>query len=311
MPKKGRQGRNSRSKPEPVTKRSSSEQKEAPTPASNDRDEKPRKKRAKNIAKKSNTEVSNENIPEKSELSDLNDIPQTQRMRVMERNRIAATKCRTRKRSEASTLASCEQQMEEQHRQLSSCFESLRHELYVLKTQLLQHTDCNCVLIQRYIANEAKKSVDRMTGEIGTLLQTPGPLALTSGAPVITSGAVNTPIAPSVPGSMPYTPDMTTSSSMEESLQTQSPMINGTGDVMETPYTKGFSGGDSGGSVPTPMMSGYRVPGMIPYNQETTGAEVGAYGLSQSDLINTQYAQEHQHLDYTNNMAWSPGWQTG
>lgn len=52
--------------------------------------------------------------------------------------------------------------MEEQNRYLSSCFDSLTTEIYYLKTQLLRHTHCNCVLIQEYITNEAKRCVDRL-----------------------------------------------------------------------------------------------------------------------------------------------------
>ena len=86
------------------------------------------------------------------------------RRRVLERNRIAATKCRLRKRDEASALASREHVMEDQNRYLLYCFDSLTTEIYNLKTQLLRHTDCGCVLIQKYIAHEAKKSVDNMLG---------------------------------------------------------------------------------------------------------------------------------------------------
>ncbi|KAM0200403.1 hypothetical protein ACHAPA_004869 [Fusarium lateritium] len=95
---------------------------------------------------------------------DEDDLPKDpRRRRILERNRIAATKCRLRKRDEASALASQEQAMEDQNRYLSSCFDSLTTEIYHLKTQLLQHTDCNCVLIQKYIANEAKRTVDGLS----------------------------------------------------------------------------------------------------------------------------------------------------
>lgn len=100
-------------------------------------------------------------LREKSE--DENPPRDPRRRRVLERNRIAATKCRLRKRDEASALASREQTMEDQNRYLSSCFDALTTEIYHLKTQLLRHTDCNCTLIQRYITNEAKKSVDGLT----------------------------------------------------------------------------------------------------------------------------------------------------
>lgn len=90
------------------------------------------------------------------------------RRRILERNRIAATKCRLRKRDEASALASQEQEMEEKHRRLAAYFDTLSAEIYHLKTQLLQHTHCNCILIQKYIAHEARKSVDNMVGGIST-----------------------------------------------------------------------------------------------------------------------------------------------
>ncbi|KAH7187026.1 hypothetical protein DER44DRAFT_904444 [Fusarium oxysporum] len=84
------------------------------------------------------------------------------RRRVLERNRIAANTCRLRKRDEALAIASREETMEDQNRYLMTCFDSLTVEVYHLKTQLLRHTECNCVLIQNYIANEAQKCVDRL-----------------------------------------------------------------------------------------------------------------------------------------------------
>ncbi|KAK2922543.1 Transcription factor Jun [Fusarium oxysporum f. sp. vasinfectum] len=99
---------------------------------------------------------------QQEELDD-GDLPKDpRRRRVLERNRIAANKCRLRKRDEALALASRKETMEDQNRYLVTCFDSLTVEVYHLKTQLLRHTDCNCVLIQNYIANEAQKCVDRL-----------------------------------------------------------------------------------------------------------------------------------------------------
>ncbi|KAI9158863.1 Transcription factor atf21 [Paramyrothecium foliicola] len=84
------------------------------------------------------------------------------RRRTLERNRVAAKKCRVRKRDEASALASREQAVEDQNRYLSTAYNSLTTEVYLLKTELLRHTHCNCTLIQEYIANEARRSVDKM-----------------------------------------------------------------------------------------------------------------------------------------------------
>jgi hypothetical protein len=95
--------------------------------------------------------------------------PQRQRRRrVLERNRLAATKCRTRKRDEASALAAREQEMEDDNRYLASVYDALTAEIYELKTQLLRHTECGCVLIQRYIASEAKRSVDNLVNGSGS-----------------------------------------------------------------------------------------------------------------------------------------------
>ena len=99
---------------------------------------------------------------QQKELDDGDLFKDPRRRRVLERNRIAATKCRVRKRDEASALASRGQAVEDQNRYLSTCFDLLTAEIYYLKTQLLLHTDCNCLPIQKYIANEAKKSVDRL-----------------------------------------------------------------------------------------------------------------------------------------------------
>ncbi|KAF4453962.1 Transcription factor atf21 [Fusarium austroafricanum] len=133
---------------------STSKEVSAPVPAPSSPKQKKRGRKPKGGAKDSGK------AREEIEL-DEDDLPKDpRRRRILERNRIAATKCRLRKRDEASALASQEQAMEDQNRYLSSCFDSLTAEIYHLKTQLLQHTDCNCVLIQKYIANEAKKTVD-------------------------------------------------------------------------------------------------------------------------------------------------------
>ncbi|KAF4345225.1 hypothetical protein FBEOM_816 [Fusarium beomiforme] len=90
------------------------------------------------------------------------DLPKDpRRHQVLERNRIAANKCRLRKRDEALALTSREEAMKDQNRYLLTCLNSLKAEIYHLKTELLRHTECNCVLIQNFIANEAHKCVDR------------------------------------------------------------------------------------------------------------------------------------------------------
>jgi hypothetical protein len=100
--------------------------------------------------------------------------------------------------------------MEDQNRQLSACFDSLRAEIYTLKTQLLQHADCGCLLVQEYIANEAKKSVDILLS--GRSLQPPS----SSVAPSCTSTST-------------------------ESTQTQSPITAVPGEDLQQPWVDGFA----------------------------------------------------------------------
>ncbi|KAI8720047.1 BZIP domain-containing protein [Fusarium sp. LHS14.1] len=76
--------------------------------------------------------------------------------RLQERNRVASNKFRIKKREDAKKLKTDEEDMERINRDLSSCVADLTLEVYQLKMRLLQHTDCDCALIQNYIANEAQ-----------------------------------------------------------------------------------------------------------------------------------------------------------
>jgi hypothetical protein len=79
--------------------------------------------------------------------------------KVQERSRIASNKFRFKKREAAKRLRAEEQDMERANRDLSSCVSDLTMQVYDLKMRLLQHTDCDCHLIQDYIANEAHQYI--------------------------------------------------------------------------------------------------------------------------------------------------------
>ncbi|KAG7421273.1 hypothetical protein ACKAV7_001914 [Fusarium commune] len=81
---------------------------------------------------------------------------------VQERNRIAANKCRMRKKQDQTRLQSVEQDMEQRHMMLSSCVDNLKEEVLYLKTQLLQHTSCDCTLIHHHIEKEAQRYADTL-----------------------------------------------------------------------------------------------------------------------------------------------------
>lgn len=78
----------------------------------------------------------------------------------LERNRRAAARCRGRQQNQTNALVSCVESLEDQHRQLSSIYNDLVEQVFQLKSEILSHGDCNCVLIQQYIKGEAQKAVD-------------------------------------------------------------------------------------------------------------------------------------------------------
>lgn len=79
--------------------------------------------------------------------------------KVEERNRTASNKFRRRKQEDEKKLESAEKTIEQINRDLSTCVTNLTLQVYNLKMKLLQHTDCDCALIQEYIANEAHRYI--------------------------------------------------------------------------------------------------------------------------------------------------------
>ena len=78
---------------------------------------------------------------------------------------MASNKFRVKKREDARRLKADEEDMERTNRDLSSCVADLTLEVYQLKIRLLQHTDCDCSLIQSYIANEANRYIKDLGDE--------------------------------------------------------------------------------------------------------------------------------------------------
>lgn len=78
---------------------------------------------------------------------------------IQERNRIASNKFRAKKNEDLLRLKASEQDIRRVHRELSACVADLTLEVYELKMQLLQHSGCDCALIQRYLAHESQRYV--------------------------------------------------------------------------------------------------------------------------------------------------------
>ena len=74
-----------------------------------------------------------------------------------ERNRIAAHKCRQKNKLNIQALQEQERHLTEQNRFLSEHAHLLKNEVLGLRTEILNHGNCDDELIQNYIADTAKK----------------------------------------------------------------------------------------------------------------------------------------------------------
>ncbi|RBA10994.1 hypothetical protein FPRO05_14319 [Fusarium proliferatum] len=95
--------------------------------------------------------------------------------KIQERNRIASNKFRVKKREDAKKLQVDKENMEQTNHKLLSSVSDLTQQVYELKTKLLQHNDCDCHLIQEYIANEANRYICDLGGDMKQ--QTTAPLS--------------------------------------------------------------------------------------------------------------------------------------
>ena len=86
----------------------------------------------------------------------------TQRRKSLERNRLAASKCRQKKKEWMHDLEDTKASMEKQHHNLLSEFTALTEEITQLKNSLVAHAGCNDPNIDGWINNEAAKYVQRV-----------------------------------------------------------------------------------------------------------------------------------------------------
>ncbi|KAL2312737.1 Transcription factor atf21 [Schizosaccharomyces pombe] len=85
-----------------------------------------------------------------------NETPDMKRRRFLERNRIAASKCRQKKKLWTQNLEKTAHVACEQSKALRILVSQLREEVICLKNQLLAHQDCNCEGIRQYLSSEAQ-----------------------------------------------------------------------------------------------------------------------------------------------------------
>ncbi|KAF9879335.1 bZIP transcription factor [Colletotrichum karsti] len=71
------------------------------------------------------------------------------------KNRVAAKRCREKTKQYEIDLANKEKKVTQERMYLDACVTALKNEVLTLKNQILQHSDCDCDMIQGYIARAA------------------------------------------------------------------------------------------------------------------------------------------------------------
>ncbi|KAJ3205396.1 hypothetical protein HDU67_008879 [Dinochytrium kinnereticum] len=75
------------------------------------------------------------------------------RKKFLERNRVAASKCRQKKKIWMQELEQKSTELTERNKELHSTVGQLKEEVLLLKNQLLLHRKCRCNMIQSFIAS--------------------------------------------------------------------------------------------------------------------------------------------------------------
>ena len=83
------------------------------------------------------------------------------RSKFLERNRIAASKCRQKKKEWASDLDTRVRELQINKDSLSTLANSLKEEVLYLKGEMLKHSSCSCPQIKAYLQNQIGEIQDR------------------------------------------------------------------------------------------------------------------------------------------------------
>ncbi|KAJ1719286.1 hypothetical protein LPJ53_005928 [Coemansia erecta] len=85
---------------------------------------------------------------------------QQRRRRFLERNRVAASKCRQKKKMWIQELERRAEDVTMQNRSLHIAVAQLKEEVMILKNQLLAHRNCGCTSVQQYLQTDVTAPTD-------------------------------------------------------------------------------------------------------------------------------------------------------
>ncbi|KAI1799208.1 hypothetical protein F4811DRAFT_124956 [Daldinia bambusicola] len=84
-------------------------------------------------------------------------IGEAQKVEKLEKNRVAASKCRKKKKKETNNLQVRAKALTAERNVLKSMADALREEVIELKNEILKHGMCDCHVIQNYITESARQ----------------------------------------------------------------------------------------------------------------------------------------------------------
>ena len=94
-------------------------------------------------------------------------VREAKRQKFLERNRIAASKCRRKKKQWTQDLEDTAREVQNTSKNLLKQVAVLRDELLYLKDELLKHDGCSCERIKQYLMNEATRVVEGTSASAG------------------------------------------------------------------------------------------------------------------------------------------------
>jgi hypothetical protein len=95
----------------------------------------------------------NSKIDLDEDISHLSPEELAQREKFLERNRVAASKCRQKKKEWTNSLEERARELQAQREMLVAYVSMLRNELLMLKCKCLEHSDCKCERVREYLKN--------------------------------------------------------------------------------------------------------------------------------------------------------------
>lgn len=108
--------------------------------------------------------------------ADEQSAQEAKRRRFLERNRVAASKCRQKKKEWMQNLEETARTAQHNSKYLQAAVVQLKDELLILKQELLKHHGCDCVKIRTYLMQEAEKVVVDQQKKGNGIVDTPTPV---------------------------------------------------------------------------------------------------------------------------------------